>query len=95
MKWVKKRMGAPEHPVLTEFAGRGVLSSLLTIEHKLGNLSRRIHDEGTGEGVFPAYQRGRVSGLLLACKVYQLLYIFLCPLIGVSFFFYLTTVHAF
>ncbi|XP_050736212.1 uncharacterized protein LOC127008350 isoform X2 [Eriocheir sinensis] len=50
VKWVKKRMGAPDHPVLTQFAGRGVLSSLLSIEHRLGNLSRRIADGGVDVG---------------------------------------------
>ncbi|XP_063868844.1 uncharacterized protein LOC135104951 isoform X4 [Scylla paramamosain] len=62
VKWVKKRMGTPDHPVLTEFAGRGVLSSLLNIEHKLGNLSRHIPDQGTNERRFPTYHRARMLG---------------------------------
>lgn len=42
INWVKKQMNSPEHPIITEFAGRGLLSSLIQIENKLDNITQNL-----------------------------------------------------
>ncbi|XP_042880412.1 uncharacterized protein LOC122258489 isoform X4 [Penaeus japonicus] len=48
VNWVKKQMAAPEQPIITEFAGRGLLSSLVQIESKLENISSKLPSMGGG-----------------------------------------------
>lgn len=50
VNWVKKQMAAPEQPMITEFAGRGLLSSLVQIESKLENISSKLPGMGGGNG---------------------------------------------
>lgn len=50
VNWVKKQMAAPEQPIITEFAGRGLLSSLVQIESKLENISSKLPSMGGGNG---------------------------------------------
>ncbi|XP_045584996.2 LOW QUALITY PROTEIN: uncharacterized protein [Procambarus clarkii] len=46
VNWVKKQMNSPEHPIITEFAGRGLLSSLVQIENKLDNITHSLANAG-------------------------------------------------
>ncbi|XP_042218502.1 uncharacterized protein LOC121863773 isoform X6 [Homarus americanus] len=61
VNWVKKQMDTPEHPIITEFAGRGLLSSLVTIENKLENITQSLADGGGSGGGSSSGSGGRVS----------------------------------
>ncbi|KAK7080745.1 hypothetical protein SK128_024586, partial [Halocaridina rubra] len=66
INWVKKQMHAPETPIITEFAGRGFLSSLLNIETKLDNLTSKLNDEEEHTtSDYTTYKRTRVYGTRL------------------------------
>ncbi|XP_064113048.1 uncharacterized protein LOC135219860 isoform X2 [Macrobrachium nipponense] len=59
INWVKKQMNAPETPIINEFAGRGLLSSLLNIETKLDNITSKITDGIQTGGDYASYKRTR------------------------------------
>ncbi|XP_066985122.1 uncharacterized protein [Macrobrachium rosenbergii] len=59
INWVKKQMHAPETPIINEFAGRGLLSSLLNIETKLDNITSKITDGIQTGGDYSSYKRTR------------------------------------
>lgn len=59
VNWVKKQMNSPEAPIIREFAGRGVLSSLVQIEQKLDNMTLRLPREEPPTVQHNSYQRPR------------------------------------
>ncbi|XP_068220341.1 uncharacterized protein [Palaemon carinicauda] len=59
INWVKKQMHSPETPIINEFAGRGLLSSLLSIETKLDNITSKITDGGQTAGDYTSSKKTR------------------------------------
>ncbi|XP_071548106.1 uncharacterized protein [Panulirus ornatus] len=59
VNWVKKQMNSPEAPIIREFAGRGVLSSLVQIEQKLDNMTSRLPREEPPTVQHNSYHRPR------------------------------------
>lgn len=94
VNWVKKQLNSPEPPIVAEFAGRGVLSSLVSIEAKLDNLTHRIvaRDAATPPHASSSttstttYKRNRVS--LFFVRVCVFVFIFHYYFLLYSIFFY-------
>ena len=80
LEWLRKQGGgvvtssSGTEQQIAEFAGRGLLSSLIKMEQKIDNITKKV----THTFDQPSYRRNRVSINLLLVFVFTGSYIFLC-----------------